>query len=57
MRASESDACSDSESKPDKVNDKGKQIIDEEPNATVTTMKIQKEDPKDPEEAEHIFHS
>ena len=57
MRASELDACSDSESKPDKVNDKGKQIIDAEPNATVATTKIQKEEPEDPEEAERLFHS
>ena len=40
MRASESDACSDSKSEPDKGNDKGKQIIDAEPNATVATTKI-----------------
>ena len=40
MRASESDACFDSESKPEKGNDKGKQIIDVEPNATIATMKI-----------------
>ena len=57
MRAFESDACSDSESKPDKGNDKGKQIIDAEPNATVATVKIQKEEPEDPKEEEHIFHS
>ena len=48
MRASKSDACSDSESEPDKVNDKGKKIIDAEPNATVSTTKIQKEEPKYP---------
>jgi len=40
LKASKSDACSDSESEPDKENDKGKQIIDAEPNATVATMKI-----------------
>ena len=50
MRASELDACSDSESKPDKGNEKGKQIIDAEPNATIATTKIQKEEPEDPEE-------
>ena len=48
MRASEVDACSDSESEPEKGNDKGKQIIDAEPNATVATAKIQKEEPEDP---------
>jgi hypothetical protein len=35
----------------------GKQIIDAEPNATVATTKIQKEEPEDPEEAERLFHS
>ena len=45
MRASESDACSNSESEPEKVNEKGKHIIDAEPNATVATTKIQKEEP------------
>ena len=49
MGAYESDACSDSESEPDKGNDQGKYIIDAEPNATVATAKIQKEEPEDPE--------
>ena len=40
MRDFESDACFESESEPDKVNEKLKQIIDAEPNATVATMKI-----------------
>ena len=57
MRASESNSCSDSESEPNKVNDKGKHIIDVEPNATVSNAKIQKEELEDPEEAEHLFHS
>ena len=57
LKASKSDACSDSESEPDKGNDKGKQIIDVKPNATVATTKIQKEEPEDTEEEEHIFHS
>jgi hypothetical protein len=57
MRASESDACSDTESKPEKGNDKGKQIINAEPNATVATTKIQKEEPEDPVEEERLFHS
>jgi hypothetical protein len=51
LKAYESNECSDSESKPDKGNDRGKQIIDVEPNATVATTKIQKEEPKYPEEA------
>ena len=42
MQASESDACSDSESEPNRGNEKGKQIIDAEPNATVATTKIQR---------------
>jgi hypothetical protein len=53
----ESDACFDSELEPDKGNDRGKQIIDVEPNTTIATMKIQKEEPEDPEEAERLFHS
>ena len=40
MRASESDACSDFESEPENGNDKGKHIIDAEPNATISTTKI-----------------
>jgi hypothetical protein len=57
MRAYESDACSDIESEPEKGNDRGKQIIDAEPNAIVATMNIQKEEPEDPEEEECLFHS
>jgi len=57
LKVSKSNACSDSKSEPDEGNDKGKQIINAEPNATVATMKIQKEEPKDPEEEEHLFHS
>jgi len=40
LKVSKSDACSNSESEPNKGNEKGKQIIDAEPNATVATMKI-----------------
>ena len=43
MRASESDACFDSESKPDKGNDKGNLIIDVKPKVIIATVKIQKE--------------
>jgi hypothetical protein len=57
MRASESYACSDIESEPKKGNERGKQIIYAEPNATISTTKIQKEEPKDPEEEECLFHS
>ena len=57
LKASELDACSDSDSEPNKGNEKGKQIIDVEPNATVSTTKIHKQEPEDPEEGEHLFHS
>jgi hypothetical protein len=57
LKAFESDARSDSESEPDKGNDRGKQIIDAEPNAIVATMKIQKKEPEDLEEAKCLFHS
>ena len=57
LKASESDACSDLEPELDKGNGKGKQIIDADPSATVATAKIQKNEPEDPEEEEHLFHS
>lgn len=56
MKAYELDACSNFESEPHKGNDKGQEIIDVEPNATISTMKVQKEDSKDVEE-ENLFHS
>jgi len=40
-----------------KGNEKGKKIIDAEPNTTVSTAKVQKNEPEDPEEGEHLFHS
>jgi len=57
LKVSESDACSDFDSKPDKGNEEGKQNIDAKPNTTVATTKIQKEEPKDPNEEDHLFHS
>ena len=57
IKASESNAYSDTESKPEKGNDRGKKIIDAEPNATVATTKIQKEELEDSEEEKHLFHS
>jgi len=57
LKASESDACSDSEPEPDKEDGKGKQIIDADPSAIVATAKIQKDEPEDPEEGERLFHS
>ena len=40
MEASKLDAYSDSESKTDKGNDKGTQLIDAESSATISTTKI-----------------
>ena len=57
IKASESYAYSDTESEPEKGNDRGKNIIDVEPNAIVASMKIQKEEPEDSEEDERLFHS
>ena len=57
IKAFESDAYFDIESEPKKGNDRGKKIIDAEPNATIATTKIQKEEPEDSEEEEHLFHS
>jgi hypothetical protein len=52
MKASKLDLDSESESELEK----GKQIIDIEPSATVATTKIQPEDPKESEEGECLFH-
>ena len=57
MKAFESDAFSDPELEPNKGNGKGKHIIDEEPNTPIFIAKIQKNEPEDPEEGEHLFHS
>jgi hypothetical protein len=57
LKVYESDARSDSESELDKGNDRGKQIIDAEPNTTVSTTNIQKEEPKVPKDMERLFHS
>ena len=56
LKASESDACFDPESEPDKGNGKGKQIIDAESNTIVAIGKIQKNELEDPEEGERLFH-
>ena len=53
MKSSELDPDSDSETEPDK----GKRIIDVEPNATITTAQIQSVELEDLEEGEHLFHS
>ena len=57
LKALESDACSDPESELDKWNGKGKQIIDAKPNVIVAIAKIEKNEPKDQEEGECLFHS
>jgi hypothetical protein len=53
VKASELDAGSNSESELEK----GRWIIDAEPNATVATTKLQHGEPGKPEEGENLFHS
>jgi hypothetical protein len=53
VKASESDVGSNSESEPER----GRQIIDAEPSATISTTKLQPGEPDKPEEGEHLFHS
>ena len=53
MKSSGLDSDSDSETEPDK----GKRIIDAEPNAIIATAQIQPIEPEDPEEGERLFHS
>jgi hypothetical protein len=53
VKASESDASSDSDSKPER----GRWIIDMEPSATVSTTKLQHGEPYEPKEGECLFHS
>jgi len=36
---------------------KGSILIDAEPNTTISTTNIHKEELEDPEEEEHLFHS
>eukprot|EP00253_Pinus_taeda_P035123 PITA_35123 len=57
LKASKSDAYFDPESEPNKGNGKGKQMIDAEPSTTNATTKIQKNEPEDLGEGEHLFHS
>jgi len=57
LKALKSYACSNFESKPNKGNEKGKQIIDAKPNSSVATTNIKKEEPEDPDEEESLFHS
>jgi hypothetical protein len=53
VKASESDADSDSKIEPER----GRQIIDVEPSATIATTKLQLGEPDEPKEGEHLFHS
>jgi hypothetical protein len=53
VKASESDAGYDTESEPER----GRQIIDVEPSATVATTKLQPGELDEPEEGESLFHS
>jgi hypothetical protein len=53
VKASESNAGSDSETKPEG----GRRIIDAEPSATVATTKLQPGEPDESEEGERLFHS
>jgi hypothetical protein len=53
VKASESDAGSDSETEPER----GRWIIDTEPSATIATTKLQPGEPDEPEEGERLFHS
>jgi hypothetical protein len=48
---------SNPDSESDSENNGRRQIIDADPTATVTTTTIQPEEPTDPEEGEHLFHS
>jgi hypothetical protein len=52
LKASDSKVDSNSESNPKG----GKQIINVEPSATVTTTKVRLSEPKEQEEGEHFFH-
>jgi hypothetical protein len=53
VKAFESDMGYDFESKPER----GRWIIDVEPNATAATTKLQPNEPDEPKEGEHLFHS
>jgi hypothetical protein len=53
VKSYESDVGSNSELELEK----GRQIIDAEPSATVATTKIHPSEPDELEEGEHLFHS
>jgi hypothetical protein len=51
------DKESNPDSESDYVNNDKRKIIDADPTAIVMTAVIQPEEPTDPEEGEHLFHS
>jgi hypothetical protein len=53
VKASESDAGFNSDSEPER----GRQIINVEPSATIATTKLQPSEPDEQEEGERLFHS
>ena len=53
LKDSKSKAYSDSESNPEG----GRQIIDAEPSAIVSTTKFHPSEPEEPKEEKHLFHS
>jgi hypothetical protein len=53
VKASKSDVSSNSEPEPER----GRQIIDVEPSAIISTTKLQPGEPDEPEEGECLFHS
>jgi hypothetical protein len=53
VKASESDQGSNFELEPERR----RRIIDAEPSATIATTKVQPDEPNDPEEGKHLFHS
>ena len=53
MKAFESYVGSNSKSKQER----GRKIIDVEPNSTIATTKLHHGEPDEPEEGEHLFHS
>ena len=57
LKTSKSDACFDPDPELDKGDEKRKHIIDAYPSAIFSTTKLQREDPKDPEERERLFNS
>jgi hypothetical protein len=53
VKASELDPGYDSDSEPER----GRMIIDTEPDATISTTKLQPYEPDEPEEGKHLFNS